>query len=182
MKLGANPEMAPRLQEDMNIALARATIKAETCDDLAEMLGEDYVIQLNKVTEDPEVKLAAYKLRKAVEKMALQLTPNGLEENQFSQNTLTEEELIAGVITDFYLTSLRYDYIVAIRQKVSRNWIKPVGSGKMPLCKVHIEQGPGGIILDVGFSDCSGSIATYRASIEDAIYRTPAITRRSGIV
>jgi TolA protein len=69
------------------------------------------------------------------------------------------------------LNSLRELYILAIKQKVERKWIKPAGSGKMPVCEVHVVQGPGGIILDVDFGACGGSTATYRASIENAVYK-----------
>ena len=69
------------------------------------------------------------------------------------------------------LNSLRADYIIAIQQKVERKWIKPAGSEKMPVCEVHVVQGPGGIILGVDFGACGGSTATYRASIENAVYK-----------
>jgi colicin import membrane protein len=75
------------------------------------------------------------------------------------------------------LNSLREAYILAIRQKVERNWIKPAGSGKMPVCEVHVVQGPGGIILGVDFGDCGGSTATYRASIENAVYKAEPLPK-----
>ena len=85
----------------------------------------------------------------------------------FCEESITEEERTAeGTIL------IADNYIHAIRQKVERNWIKPVGSREMPLCKVHVEQGPGGIILDVAFGPCSGSTAAYRASIENAVYKS----------
>ena len=55
------------------------------------------------------------------------------------------------------LNTLREAYILAIRQKVERNWLKPAGSGKMPICEVRVEQLPGGIIADVKFGACDGS-------------------------
>ena len=67
------------------------------------------------------------------------------------------------------LSRLRQDYILAIRQKVERNWRKPAGSGKMPLCEVHVTQGPSGIVLEIAFGACPGSTATYRNSIENAV-------------
>jgi len=41
----------------------------------------------------------------------------------------------------------------------------------MPICEVHVVQGPGGVILDVIFGACGGSTGTYRASIENAVYK-----------
>ena len=75
------------------------------------------------------------------------------------------------------LNSLREAYKLAIRQKVERKWQKPAGSGKMPICEVHVVQGPGGIILDVTFGACGGSTATYRASIENAVYRADPLPK-----
>ena len=75
------------------------------------------------------------------------------------------------------LNSLRNEYIQAIAEKVQRNWIKPAGSGKIPLCEVKVVQGPGGIILDVTFGACSGSTQTYRASIENAVYKAEPLPK-----
>jgi len=75
------------------------------------------------------------------------------------------------------LNSLREAYILAIRQKVERNWIKPAGSGKMPICEVHVVQLPGGIITKVDFGACAGSTTTYRASIENAVYKAEPLPK-----
>ena len=75
------------------------------------------------------------------------------------------------------LNTLREAYILAIRQKVERNWIKPAGSGKMPICEVRVMQLPGGIISDVKFGACDGSTATYRASIENAVYNAEPLAK-----
>jgi TonB family protein len=153
-KAEANPDdLNPQLKEDMNTAATRFNIKDETCKAIAEILGEDYVTQLSKVSEGPEVKLAKYKMLKVIEEIALQDTLDSPEQNQPSLNTSRDA------------------YVLAIRQKVERNWIKPSGSGNMSSCEVLVVQGPGGIILDVDFGHCDGSTATYRASIENAVYK-----------
>ena len=81
------------------------------------------------------------------------------EENQRSSNTLRES------------------YIMAIQQKVKRNWRKPPGSGKIPECWVRVLQGPGGIILDVTFGNCKGSDAAYRASVENAVFKSDPLPK-----
>ena len=82
-KVEANlDELDPQLKEDIDTAFARLNIKSEVCKDLAEILGEDYVIHLEKVRESSGIKLAAYKLIKALEKIALQYTPDLAKENQ----------------------------------------------------------------------------------------------------
>ncbi len=75
------------------------------------------------------------------------------------------------------VTTLREAYILAIAQKVERNWQRPAGSEKMPECEVNVLQGPGGIILDVSFGACGGSTATYRASIENAVYKAEPLPK-----
>jgi len=90
----------------------------------------------------------------------------------FCEESLTEEELAAEGTAAEGMTVIADAYIHAIRQKVERNWIKPIGGRDMPLCKVHVVQGLGGIILDVSFGYSGDSSATYRASIENAIYRS----------
>lgn len=69
------------------------------------------------------------------------------------------------------LKSNRDAYRTAIQQKIERNWLRPQESGKIPDCEVRVLQGPGGIIMDVTFGSCSGGTATYRASIENAVYK-----------
>jgi hypothetical protein len=185
-KAEANPDgMGLQLRADIETTISSIKLKNEICDSMAEMLGEDYVNQLAKVGENSEIKLALYKAFKAFERVALQDISNIAEEarrrrrvvqeliaimlaeeNKLPLNTLTDEELRSEgeiLIADVY--------VHAIRQKIERNWLKPAGSGKMPVCEVRVLQGPGGIILDVEFGACDGSTATYRASIENAVYR-----------
>ena len=104
-----------------------------------------------------------------------------LERKQAEQRRLAEEEqrrkeadLKAKLLAEENqrrLSSLQQDYILAIKQKVERHWLKPLGSGKMPLCEVQVIQGPGGIVLDVTFGACPGSTAGYRKSIENAVLK-----------
>ena len=77
------------------------------------------------------------------------------------------------------LSTLREAYITAIRQKVERNWTRPAGSGKMPPCKVHVKQIPGGFIEAVIFEECAGSTGTYRASIENAVRKAEPLPKPS---
>jgi colicin import membrane protein len=74
--------------------------------------------------------------------------------------------------TQIRLNSLREKYILAIKQKIQRNWRQPQEAGKMPECELKVLQGPGGIILDVSFGTCTGGSPTYRKSIENAVYKS----------
>ena len=75
------------------------------------------------------------------------------------------------------LSSLRDAYRLAIKQKIERNWRRPQESGKVPDCEVRVIQGPGGIILDVEFGVCAGGTNTYRASIENAVYKAEPLPK-----
>jgi len=75
------------------------------------------------------------------------------------------------------LDSLRDAYRLAIKQRIERYWLRPQESGKMPDCEVRVLQGPGGIILDVTFGDCPGGTNTYRASIENAVYKAEPLPK-----
>jgi hypothetical protein len=69
------------------------------------------------------------------------------------------------------LNSPRERYILAIRQKIERNWINPLGNEKKP-CEIQVTQGPGGIILDVQIGTCGSDNETYRKSIVNAVYKS----------
>lgn len=74
-------------------------------------------------------------------------------------------------------SSLREVYTLAVILKIKRNWIPPAGSERIPECWVRVLQGPGGIILDVTFGTCKGSTASYRASIENAVYKAEPLPK-----
>ena len=74
------------------------------------------------------------------------------------------------------LALLREQYVIAIHQKVKRNWLRPPGNEKMPACEVRVTQGPGGIVLGVTFGACGGT-ETYRNSIEKAVLRAEPLPK-----
>ena len=47
----------------------------------------------------------------------------------------------------------------------------------MPTCEVRVVQLPAGLISDVKFGACDGSTATYRASIENAVYKAEPLPK-----
>jgi hypothetical protein len=173
-------ELVEEVEKELLAEVARTEIKAKSCDKIAAMLGENYTIHLNKVMETPEVKLALFEYMIVIEELKLKMASMDGREDMFEEHLAEEElirkeeELIARTLAEDSqqnLNSLSDAYILAIRQKVERNWMKPTGNGNMPVCEVLVLQGPGGIILDVDFGACDDSTANYRASIENAIYK-----------
>ncbi len=77
------------------------------------------------------------------------------------------------------LNSLREAYILAIRQKIERYWLRPQGITEMPDCEIRVIQGPGGFILKVSFGSCPGWDKTYLSSIENAVYKADPLPEPS---
>lgn len=62
-------------------------------------------------------------------------------------------------------------YAEVIRQKVERNWIRPVSARAGIHCVVNVKQIPGGEVVDVRVGECNGDAAVVR-SIEAAVLRS----------
>ena len=99
--------------------------------------------------------------------------------NSEESNRDSQEKTIKNPKPQQGLDSLRSQYVLAIRRKIERNWVRPLERGSWQECEVHVVQGPGGIVLDVSFEACDGASSTYRASIENAIYRADPLPRPS---
>ncbi|MCW8919749.1 MAG: cell envelope integrity protein TolA [Gammaproteobacteria bacterium] len=68
------------------------------------------------------------------------------------------------------LKHMEQQYISDIRNKVTRNWLRPPGSTGT-LCGVLINQIPGGEITGVRVTDCDGDIA-FERSVEAAVNKS----------
>ncbi|HLQ14011.1 MAG TPA: cell envelope integrity protein TolA [Steroidobacteraceae bacterium] len=62
------------------------------------------------------------------------------------------------------------EWLALIRDKVTRNWIRPPSARAGVNCEVHVTQVPGGVVTGVQIVSCNGDDAV-RASIEAAVYR-----------
>ena len=141
--------------------------------EIARVAEEKRKVEEARVAEE---KRKAEEARIAEEKRKIEEARRQAEEDR----RRAEEELKARMVAEerqLKLNTLRDAYITAIREKIERNWNKPPGNVKMPLCEVLIDQGPGGIILDVDFGVCDGGTATYRTSIENAVRRADPLPR-----
>lgn len=67
------------------------------------------------------------------------------------------------------LASARELYMLAIRQKVKRHWIKVPSAVVGQTCRAVIRQIPGGEVISVEMESCDGDAALQR-SVEQAIY------------
>lgn len=121
-------------------------------------------------------KLAEQK-RLEEEKKQLEAEERRLAEQERKRREAELKARLEAEETQRRLSSLRNAYILAIKQKITRNWRQPQESGKMPDCEVRVTQGPGGIILGVSFGACEGGSPTYRLSIENAVYKSDPLPK-----
>lgn len=68
------------------------------------------------------------------------------------------------------LSSLRGRYIADIQNKVERNWIKPTTAREGLSCQVDVKQIPGGEVINVTVTRCTGD-EVFRRSVEAAVYK-----------
>ncbi|MCP4235317.1 MAG: TonB C-terminal domain-containing protein, partial [Aestuariibacter sp.] len=113
----------------------------------------------------------------AEEKQKAEAEKRRLAEEEERRKQAEIKAAIEAEETERRLNSLRDAYRLAIKQKIERNWRRPQESGRMPDCEVRVLQGPGGIILDVTFGSCEAGTTTYRASIENAVYKSEPLPK-----
>jgi hypothetical protein len=85
----------------------------------------------------------------------------GYEEEAANSDDLTEADIDA---------SAEAAYMYAIRQRISRNWVKPPTATDGIECVISIRQLPGGEVVSVSIGTCNGDSAVRR-SIESAVHR-----------
>lgn len=62
-------------------------------------------------------------------------------------------------------------YKQAIKQRVDRNWVRPVSAENWYTCEVIVNQIPGGEIVSVQFDSCDGD-AVFQRSVRNAVYKS----------
>jgi len=133
--------------------------------------------RLQEEKEKAEIKRKAEEKKKIEERKKAEAEQRRLAEEEQKRKQDELKAQLEAEETQRRLSSLRDAYRIAIKQKIERNWRRPQESGKMPDCEVGVLQGPGGIILDVTFGSCKGGTATYRASIENAVYKAEPLPK-----
>jgi colicin import membrane protein len=130
-----------------------------------EKLAEQKRLREEQLAREAEKKrLEAEKLKQEADKRRLAEEERKRRQQELAEKLRAEE-------SQRRLNTLREAYILAIKQKIERNWRQPQGHTEMPDCEVRVIQGPGGIILEVSFGVCQGGDKTYRSSIENAVYK-----------
>ena len=65
---------------------------------------------------------------------------------------------------------LRIQYVMAISQKIIRNWVRPPAATPGTECIVNVRQAPSGDVLNVTIMSCNRD-ETVRRSVEAAVYK-----------
>lgn len=76
------------------------------------------------------------------------------------------------------LSTLRGSYIADIQNKVERNWIRPASAREGLKCKVVVHQIPGGEVINVTVTECTGD-DVFRRSVEAAVFKASPLPRPS---
>ena len=146
-------------------------LKKQLAAEKQKKLAEEKRIRDEKLAREAEQKrLEAEKLKQEADKRRLAEEDLKRRQQELNEKLKAEE-------SQRRLNSLREAYILAIKQKIERNWRQPQGITEMPDCEVRVIQGPGGIILDVSFGACQGGAKTYRSSIENAVFKAEPLPK-----
>lgn len=125
--------------------------------------------------EEQRQKTAAEAERKRQEADARKRQQDEEREHQAAEESLkqqlAEEERARAASARAARAASEMDkYRALIRQKVSRNWVRPAGAGSGLKCLVRVRLAPGGDVLSVAIAKGSGN-ATFDRSVEAAVYK-----------
>ncbi len=62
-------------------------------------------------------------------------------------------------------------YEQSIRQRLDRNWIRPISTQDWYRCEVSVDQIPGGEVVNVEILECDGD-AVFQRSVRNAVYKS----------
>lgn len=132
-------------------------------------------VEEQKRLAEQEVKRKLEAKRKAEEQRKADEARRQRENLEMMQQQMAQEEAdraaqAAAEQRQRELASMRDQYRIAIAQKVERNWIKPPSISQGASCKVRVKQIPGGDVVSVDASACTGD-PSYRKSVEAAVFR-----------
>lgn len=155
---------------------------------LAEQKKKEEAEKARLAEQEKQRKLEAEKQRKAAEeqKKAEEARKLQLAEEQRRRDAelkakmTAEAERLAAEQQRYrqqQLLSARQQYMVDIRNKVERNWLRPTGS-QGSHCRVLIHQIPGGDVVDVRLAECDGDVA-FQRSVEAAVRKASPLPKPS---
>ncbi|MCF6323069.1 MAG: cell envelope integrity protein TolA [Gammaproteobacteria bacterium] len=132
---------------------------------LDKLKAEQIALEEKMVREEEQRIQAAEALKKqqALERIRA-------EEARIRQQQLAEEQRLLDAAREREYQSIVDKHVEIIRQKVTRNWLRPTGSMAGLACTVQVRIIPGGDVLDVRITKSSGN-AVFDRSVEMAVLK-----------
>ena len=157
-----------RQAEEKRIASERAEKKKE----LERLRAEQASLEQQRIAEEKRLADAAAERQQLEEKRRREV------EAAARRAEFEAEQQRMEAANQKRLASLRGAYIAAIQNQVERNWIRPASARPGLSCKVAVKQIPGGEVINVTVTQCTGD-DVFRRSIETAVYKASPLPRPS---
>ena len=142
--------------------------KAEEKRQLAELEMQRKMEQERLAEDQAKKEAAAERLKEEAEQKRLReeqlARERALKEQMAKETTRLEQEQARQMLL------MKSQYESDIASKVQRNWQKPTGTQADNRCNVLVKQIPGGEVIDVKVTECTGSVA-FKRSVENAVLK-----------
>lgn len=164
-----------RAAEEKSLAEARAKKQKE----MERLAAEQATLEKKRREEEKLLAEAAAKRQKEEEQRkqaAEEQKKRELEAATRAEIAAEQQRLEAARAAQ--LQSLRGQYIADIQNKVERNWLKPPSARAGLSCKVAVNQIPGGEVINVRVTQCTGD-EVFQRSVEAAVYKASPLPRPS---
>ncbi len=140
---------------------------------LERLKAEQVVLEKKRLAE--ETRLAELEVKRQQEKAAelkrAEDARKRREQEAAMRAEIAAEQVLIDAENQRRLDLLRGQYIAAITDKVERNWLKPPSVRAGLSCRVLVKQIPGGEVVDVQVSQCTGD-ESFRRSVEIAVKKS----------
>lgn len=140
---------------------------------LAKQLEEQQALAEEKRRQEEQAKREAELKAEQERQQRLAEEQRLLEQAQMEemQRLQAEEEAAAAKAQSQQRAKQLLLYKQAIKQRVDRNWIRPLSVENWYSCEVIVDQIPGGEVVNVQFATCDGD-AVFQRSVRNAVYKS----------
>jgi colicin import membrane protein len=156
-----------RRAEEKRLAAAKAKKEQEVARLAAEQAA------LEKKRQEEERRLAAAEAKRKMEEEQRRKAAEAQKKRELEAAMRAEiaaEQQRMAAARQRQLQTLRGRYIADIANKVERNWLRPPSAKRGLSCKVVVKQIPGGEVINVAVTHCTGD-EVFRRSVETAVYK-----------
>lgn len=156
-----------RAAEEKSLAEARVKKQQE----LAKLAAEQAVLEKKRRAEEQALAEAEAKRKMEEEQRQRAVEAQKKREAEAAARAeMAAEQQRRDAARQAQLQSLRGQYIADIQNKVERNWLKPSSARAGLSCRVVVNQIPGGEVVNVRVTQCTGD-EVFQRSVEAAVYK-----------